>query len=70
MKQHALDYAARGWAVFPLDGKRPLVDHGFKDATTDTEKVAVWWDRWPNANIGLLPVSAGLLVVDVDGPEK
>ena len=33
----ALDYARRGWPVFPCrDGsKEPATRHGFKDATTD-----------------------------------
>jgi len=48
-------------------GKHPRTDHGFKDATQDQDRIAAWWKRWPDANIGI-PTGAvsGLLVVDCD----
>ena len=69
----ALDYAARGWAVLPLEpqGKAPLgllVPHGLKDATTDVEVITAWWARRPDANVGLLTGEA-FDVLDVDGEE-
>jgi hypothetical protein len=67
----ALEYAARGWPVFPCKpgGKRPLTERGHLDATTDPSKITAWWNRWPNANIGI-PTGerTGLLVLDVDHP--
>lgn len=74
MKAAALDLAARGWPVFPCNpdnvngrkGKEPLIRAGFKGATTDPVQVAEWWDRWPNALIGMVPGRAGLLIVDLD----
>lgn len=68
----ALTYAASGWPVFPCapHDKRPLgriVPHGLKDATTDPERVALWWRAEPQANIGVSCGAAGLLVLDVDG---
>ena len=66
----ALAYAARGWAVFPVhetgDCKTPRTPHGFKDATTDSAAIRRWWQRWPNANIGIATGASGLLVLDVD----
>jgi hypothetical protein len=56
-------------AVFPCEpaGKRPLTRHGFHDATDDLDRVTDWWDRWPEANIGLPTGEAsGVDVVDVD----
>jgi hypothetical protein len=61
--------ASAGAPVFPCvpGGKRPLVEHGFHEATTDLRQVAAWWWRWPAANIGL-PTGgvSGFDVVDVD----
>ncbi|MGV1005519.1 MAG: bifunctional DNA primase/polymerase [Candidatus Nanopelagicales bacterium] len=62
-------FVAAGVPVFPCvpGGKRPLVEHGFHDATTDTAQIDAWWARWPQANIGI-PTGAisGVEVVDVD----
>ncbi|WP_053385968.1 bifunctional DNA primase/polymerase [Leucobacter japonicus] len=76
----ARHYAALGVPVFPCAPreKRPLVAHGFKDATTDLAQVAAWWRRWPEANIGIpTGPASGFEVVDVDvkgdpprGPES
>ena len=67
------DAAARiamtGVPVFPCvpGGKRPLVEHGFHEATTDARQVAGWWRRWPAANISVpTGAASGLDVVDVD----
>lgn len=70
---HALNYALRGWKVHPCrehDGagfkaKSPYLPHGFKDASNDPATVVAWWQRWPNALIGL-PVPEGLIVLDID----
>lgn len=85
--EHALAYAARGWAVLPLHhptptgcscgradcktpGKHPfarLVKNGVLDATTDTARIAEWWRRHPDCNIGIATGSpSSLLVVDLD----
>jgi hypothetical protein len=39
--------------------------HGLLAATNDLERVARWWTRWPQANIGAR-VPRNLLVLDVD----
>ncbi len=63
----ALRYAELGYAVFPcVPGEKvPLTPRGFKDATTDPAQVNVWWEKHPDANIGI--PTAKLLVIDVDG---
>jgi hypothetical protein len=66
----ALHYAAQGWPVLPLAvrGKVPVIPggHGYQDATLDLDQIRAWWRRWPNANVGIWPGGAGLVVVDVD----
>ena len=63
----ALHYAAIGYRVFPCipGAKKPITQHGFKDATADHEQIERWWSQHPRANIGI--ATAGLLVVDIDG---
>lgn len=66
----ALNYARRGWAVFPVkpNGKTPLTKTGFKEASKDETTIKMWWSHFPNANIGVATgaVSDGLVVIDID----
>jgi hypothetical protein len=66
MVEWALAYAMRGWAVFPVRrDKKPYTEHGHLDATCDLGQIRAWWERWPDANIGL-PVPERYVVLDVD----
>lgn len=69
---HALKMSARGWHVFPLKplDKTPLTQNGYKNATTDTQQITEWMERWPNANIGIATEASGLLVIDCDYPKE
>jgi hypothetical protein len=71
LKDAALYYARNGWPVFPLAGKIPYErTRGHRDATSDREQIAAWWQEHPKANIGLATGSdAGVLVVDMDVPK-
>jgi len=66
----ALRYADLGYPVFPCapGDKVPITPRGFKDATRDAAQIEAWWEKYPEANIGI--PTAGLLVVDVDGPNN
>lgn len=60
----------KGFAVFPLKyrDKVPLTRNGCKDATTDAAQIKAWWQKYPNANIGLATgsVSQNVFVIDLD----
>ncbi len=65
----ALAYAGSGKPVFPLvrGGKKPHIRDWPNEATTNPQKITAWWNRWPNANIGM-PTGerSGLSALDVD----
>jgi hypothetical protein len=44
-----------------------MTSHGFKDATTDLERISDWWTKHPQANIGIAtgPIS-NIWVLDID----
>ena len=66
----ALLYASQGFPVFPCHGKIPNTPHGFKDASSDPNKIREWWTKWPSANIGIpTGPASGLFVLDVDSEE-
>ena len=70
----AIRYARSGWPVFP----RPPGRHAAArmegaahrarvcDATTDLGIIRAWWDRWPDANVGIATGVPGPDVLDVD----
>jgi hypothetical protein len=47
-------------------GKHPRTMNGLTDATNDPVTVRRWWTTFPDANIGGIPASAGLLAFDLD----
>lgn len=48
-------------------GKHPRLQHGLREASSDTATVTRWWSRWPDANVAVLTGAAsGLVVIDVD----
>ena len=67
--KQALAYAKRGWHVFPCraGSKKPITEHGFKDATTDTMTLNRWWNDRIVCNVAIATGRpSGLFVIDVD----
>jgi hypothetical protein len=46
-------------------GECGRLGHGFHDATVDLDTISEWWDRYPEANIGIRPWPR-IAVIDVD----
>jgi hypothetical protein len=81
LRDAALQYAAMGWHVFPVQraavgdpdsGKRPvghLVPNGKLNATTDPSVIQSWWAQgeW---NIGIACEPSNIVVLDVDIGQK
>jgi hypothetical protein len=48
-------------------GKHPRTPSGVRNASADEAVIRAWWERWPDANLGVATGPAsGLLVLDVD----
>ncbi len=77
----ALDYAARGWPVFPCNpkNKQPLLaakkgadgkpikgTGGVSAASIDAAQIRAWWRKWPKAMIGLATGHERMFAVDFD----
>lgn len=50
-------------------GKHPRIRAWQKTATLDRGQVEAWWEKWPDANIGIA-CGSGLIVLDLDGPDE
>jgi putative DNA primase/helicase len=64
-----LDYAARGWQVFPLkpQTKEPATRRGFYDATTNPATLRRWFANFPY-NVGVRTgAPSNVFVLDTDG---
>lgn len=48
--------------------KHPRTPDLFHQATTEEATIRTWWERWPDANVGVCSgQQSGLVVLDVDG---
>lgn len=70
IKRAAKRYLSRGWSVLPLRprDKRPLIDWTHLQSSRPSEHdLAEWFQRWPDANIGIVTgETSNLVVLDVD----
>lgn len=47
-------------------GKHPRIRDWRREATDDPDVIRGWWNRWPEANIGLATGESGFVVIDID----
>lgn len=71
----ALEYAERGWPVFPVGAdKRPLTTHGRSDATREVAVIRGWFARQPRALVSIATgKDSGVVALDIDfgwGPQR
>ena len=67
MLKTALQYARRGWAVFPCKNKIPLTPHGFKDASKDVKVIRQMFSQNKRANIAIATGKvSGIFILDID----
>jgi len=69
-KEPALTYAGYGWSVVAIrpDQKVPLVRwQEFQKRCADVQEITQWFERWPDANIGIVTgMISGIIVLDID----
>lgn len=51
-------------------GKHPRINAWTTKASCDRSQLFAWWQRWPDANVGLATgAESGIVVLDVDGAD-
>ena len=70
---YALKYLKLGLSIIPLRprSKEPLIAWTeFQKRRPAEEEIRSWFQRWPNANLGIVTGTiSGVVVIDLDGPE-
>ena len=73
MREAIKDYTERGWKIFPVEQNSKLpakretgVRLSYQEATDDLNALVPYFERYPNANLGLNLIESGLVCIDVD----
>src|SRR3990167_8382623 len=67
-KEAAKKYIKRGWSVIPVFGKIPAENwKEYQGRIVNENTIDLWWDKYPNANVGIVTGKiSGITVIDVD----
>ncbi len=73
IEKAAHEYLDLGFSVMPIggdDNKKPIEDWlDLQEQRPTHDKIAYWWDRYPQANVGIITgVVSGIFVLDIDSP--
>jgi integrase len=74
MLEHAIKYHRMGVGVIPLwpGAKKPILTRWepYQRRRPTEQEIRGWWQRWPDANIGIVTgLVSGLVVLDIDSEE-
>ena len=71
--ESALKYSNLGFSVIPVvkkDKKALIKWEPYQQRKSTTDEIKQWWDKWPNANIGIVTGQiSNLAVIDIDTEE-
>lgn len=68
----ALEFAENGFVVFPVkhdtkdNTKKPYIENGHLRATADPGVITEWWEKYPNARVGVPAGVNNIVVADID----
>ncbi len=68
VRRAALALAGENFHLLPVRDKRPLIPGGVHNATTDRALIRQWFNRWPDAGVGIACGASGLVALDIDPP--
>lgn len=67
MVDEAIEYAKKGWGVFPCKNKIPLTAHGYKDASKNPDTIRLMFSQFKDCNIAVATGRiSGFFVLDID----
>lgn len=73
MKEAIEEYTARGWKIFPVERNSKLpakrntgIRISYQEATDDINALVPYFEKYPDANLGLNLIDSGLVCIDVD----
>ena len=68
-REAAKEYIKNGWNVIPVFDKIPAENwKDYQSRIVNAATIDLWWDKYPNANVGIVTGKiSDITVIDVDG---